>query len=136
MDLNIKTRNNEETKFPPPCRKDRMIRAIHRWQVAEHLESIKISQHILPYDELDLYNDYIIKEPDFAFVSTFRATVYSDTFFMIPIHSTIWVHGRKLYDQPETKECRPTQIETRENNKQKENTPEEQEIQEYDHTNI
>ena len=30
----------------------------------------------------------------------------------------------------ETLECRPTQIETEENDKQKENTPEEQEIQE------
>ena len=35
----------------------------------------------------------------------------------------------------ENKECRPTQIETKENNKQKENTPEQQEIQEYDNTN-
>ena len=30
---------------------------------------------------------------------------------------------------------RPTQIETKENNKQKENTPEEQEIKECDYTN-
>ena len=43
-----------------------MIRAIHRCQVAGHLESIEISQHILPYDELDLYNDYITKEPDYT----------------------------------------------------------------------
>ena len=35
----------------------------------------------------------------------------------------------------ETKECRPTQIKTKENNKQKENTSEEQEIQECDYTN-
>ena len=35
----------------------------------------------------------------------------------------------------ETKECRPTQIETKENNKQKENKPEEQVIQECDYTN-
>ena len=42
-----------------------MIRAIHRRQVAKHLESIKMSQHIFPYDEPDLYNDYIIKELDY-----------------------------------------------------------------------
>ena len=36
----------------------------YRRQVAEHLESIDLSQHILPYDEPDLYNDYITKEPD------------------------------------------------------------------------
>ena len=35
----------------------------------------------------------------------------------------------------ETKECKPTQIKTRENNKQKENTPEKQEIQECDYVN-
>ena len=43
-----------------------MIRAIHRYQVAEHLKSIEVSQHILPYDEPDLYNDYISKEPDYT----------------------------------------------------------------------
>ena len=41
-----------------------MICAIYYCQVAEHLESIEISQHILLYDELDLYHDYITKEPD------------------------------------------------------------------------
>ena len=39
MDLKIKTNNDGETKFPPPCRQDQMICAIHRRQVAEHLES-------------------------------------------------------------------------------------------------
>ena len=34
----------------------------------------------------------------------------------------------------ETKECRPTQIEIKENDKQKENTLEEQEIQECEYT--
>ena len=34
----------------------------------------------------------------------------------------------------ETKECRPTQIETKENNKQKEDKLEEQETQECDNT--
>ena len=65
MDLKVKTRNAEETKFPPPCRQDQIMRAIHRRQVTEHLESIEVSQHILPYDELDLYNDYVSKEPDY-----------------------------------------------------------------------
>ena len=65
MELKIKTRNDNKTKFPPPCRQDRMIGAIHRCQVSEHLKSIEVSQDILPYDELDLYNDYISKEPDY-----------------------------------------------------------------------
>ena len=64
-DLKVKTRNNKETKFSPPCRRDRMICAIDCHQFAGHLESIEVSQHILPYDELDLYNDYISKEPDY-----------------------------------------------------------------------
>ena len=42
-----------------------MICAIHRRQVAEHLESIEVSQHILPYDEPDLYNNYISKDLDY-----------------------------------------------------------------------
>ena len=42
-----------------------MIHAIHCCQVAAHLESIELSQHIFPYDEPDLYNNYITKEPDY-----------------------------------------------------------------------
>ena len=65
MDLKVKTRSEEETRFSPPSRRDQMIRAIHCWQVAEHLESIEMSQHILLYDEPDLSNDYITMEPDY-----------------------------------------------------------------------
>ena len=42
-----------------------MIRAIHRCQVAKHLGSIEMNQHILPYDKPDLYNDYITKEANY-----------------------------------------------------------------------
>ena len=42
-----------------------MIRAIHYRQVAEHLESINLSQYIFPYDEPDLYKDYITTELDY-----------------------------------------------------------------------
>ena len=66
MVLKVKTRNNGETKFPPPHRRDRMICAIHCQQVVEHMESIEVCQHILPYDESDLYNDYITKKPDYT----------------------------------------------------------------------
>ena len=65
MDLKVKTRNNKEKKLPSPRRQDRMICAIHHRQVAEHLESIEVSQHIWPYDEPDLYNNYLFKEPDY-----------------------------------------------------------------------
>ena len=39
-----------------------MIWAIHRRQVAEQLNFSNLSQHILPYNEPDLYNDFITKE--------------------------------------------------------------------------
>ena len=65
MKLKLKIRNEDKTKFPPPRRRDKMIRAIRRWQVAEHLESIEVSQYILLYDEPDLYIDYISKELDY-----------------------------------------------------------------------
>ena len=42
-----------------------MICAIHRRQVAERLEPIDISQPFPPYEELDLCNDFISKEPDY-----------------------------------------------------------------------
>ena len=42
-----------------------MICAIHCYQVAEHLELIDLSQHILPYDEPDLYNGFITKEVNY-----------------------------------------------------------------------
>ena len=64
-DLKVKTRSVGGTKFPSPCRRDQMIRAIHRCQVAKHLDLSDCSQHILPYDEPDLYNDFIAKEPDY-----------------------------------------------------------------------
>ena len=57
-----------------------------------------------------------------------------DTFFQIQIHSTIWIHERKLYNIQETKKCNPTRIITKENNKKEEDKPEEQENQECDNT--
>ena len=57
--LKVKARNEGATKFPPPRRRDRMIRAIHHRQVAEHLKST-----IIEYDEPDLCNDYISKDLD------------------------------------------------------------------------
>ena len=64
-DLKVKTRSDRETKYPLPRRQDQMIRAIHCQQVAEHQKSIEINQNILPYNEPDLYNDYIAKELDY-----------------------------------------------------------------------
>ena len=100
--LKVKTRNDRETKLPPPRRQDQMICAIHHHQVAEHLDSIEVSQHIC----LTMSWTYtIILYPRnlptlIALVSTFLATVFLDTFFRILIRSTNRVHGQKLYYQP------------------------------------
>ena len=53
-DLKVKTRSVGGTKYPSPRRRDQMIRAIYCCQVAKHLDSSNLNQHILLYDELDL----------------------------------------------------------------------------------
>ena len=71
-----------------------MSRAIHCRQVAEHLDSIDFSQHILTYDEPDLYNDYITKEPD-----------YKDRFYInFPRHCVL---GHALSDSDPTNNLGP-----------------------------
>ena len=42
-----------------------MIRATHCPQVAKHLDLSNLKQHILPYDEPDLYNGFISNEADY-----------------------------------------------------------------------
>ena len=39
-----------------------MIRDLHCRQVREQLHLSNLNQHILPYDEPDLYNDFITKD--------------------------------------------------------------------------
>ena len=58
----MKTRSVKGTKHPSPRRRDRMIRALHRRQVREQLHLSNLNQHILPYDEPDLYHDFITKD--------------------------------------------------------------------------
>ena len=124
MDLKVKTRNDKQTKFSPPCRQDRMIHDIHRCQVAEHLESIEVSQHILPYDETDIYNEYITKEPDYmnCFCNQLSSPLCSRTrSFGFRSTRRFWFMEGSCITNQETKECRPTQIKTEENNKQNDN---------------
>ena len=61
-DLNVKTRSVKGTKYPSPRRRDRMTWVLHRRQVREQLHLSNLDQHILPYDEPDLYNDFITKD--------------------------------------------------------------------------
>ena len=106
-----------------------MIRALHCRQVREQLHLSDLNQHILPYDEPDLFNDFITKDTSQPgrFIINFRrhcvlGHVLSDS---DPLDNFGSLEGSCTTYQ-ETKECRPTQIETKENNKYEENTPEEQ----------
>ena len=63
--LQVKTRSVGGTKYSSPRRRDQMIRAIHCRQVAKHLNLSNLSQHILPYNEPDLYNDFLTNEVDY-----------------------------------------------------------------------
>ena len=70
-----------------------------------------------------------------VFISIFLATVYSDTFIGFRSAQRFGSMAGSCTIYQETKERKPTQIEAKENDKQKENTPEEQEIHECDYTN-
>ena len=138
MNLKVKTRNDEKAKFPPPHRQVRMICVIHCCQVAEHLESIEVSQHILPYDEPDLYNDYISKEPDYM-------DFFCINFLRHCVLGHILLDSNLLDDLGSWKEVvQPTKkprsvglhkLKPKKTTSKKENMPEEQEIQESDYTN-
>ena len=79
-----------------------MICVINLCQGVACQEYTKVKPPFLYYGEQDLYNNYILKDPDYIdrFVLTFLVTVSSNMFFRIPIRLTMWVHGRKLYNQP------------------------------------
>ena len=61
LGLKVKGRNKGGTKSPPPCRHDLMLCAIHRCQ--NHQGNDDTSQPFLSYNEHDLCNDYISKDP-------------------------------------------------------------------------
>ena len=61
LKIKIKSGKKVVTKSPSPCRRDWMLCAIHCRQ--NHQDKNKINQSILSYDEPDLCNDYISKEP-------------------------------------------------------------------------
>jgi len=63
LELEIKGRNKKETKFPSSCRPDWRLCVICYYQNANHQEPTNISQPFLPYNEYNLCNDYISKEP-------------------------------------------------------------------------
>ena len=65
LGLVVKGRNKGETKFSTPCRRNRIICAIHHCQNANCQEPTNISQHFLAYNKPDLCNGYKSKEPDY-----------------------------------------------------------------------
>ena len=97
QDLKIKGRKLGTFKSPSPRRLNHMLQAID--SRANHQDINNIEHHSLPYDEPDLYNDYISMKQDKAdqFPSASPDIVSFDMFFQIPTHSMMWTHGRKLY---------------------------------------
>ena len=63
--LKVKGRNKGKTKIPSSCRQKRMIRAINLCQDATCHESTKMKPPFLPYNEPDLCNNYILKDPEY-----------------------------------------------------------------------
>ena len=80
-------RNKGKTKIPSPRRQNRMICAINLCQDATRHESKKMKPPLLPFDEPDLCNDYILKDPEYIdrFVLIFLVTVFSIKLIQIPI---------------------------------------------------
>ena len=89
LGLKVKARNKGETNIPSPYRHNLMIRAFNCRQDTSCQEPIDVKQSFLPYDESDLYNDYILKDPNyidrFCFNFPFHyvlGQVHSDTNFL------------------------------------------------------
>ena len=66
LGLEVKGRNKGETKLFSPCRRDRMLCALHHRQNNNFQEPTNISQPFLCYNEPDLCNDYIFKKPGYG----------------------------------------------------------------------
>ena len=62
MGLKVKGRNKGKTKLPSPCRLKQMICAIKLCQDATRQEFTAMKPPFLRYGELDLCNDYILKD--------------------------------------------------------------------------
>ena len=63
--LKIKGRNKRETKLSFTHRHNKMIHTINCWRYVAHQAHTDVKQPLLPYGELDLCNDYILKDPEY-----------------------------------------------------------------------
>ena len=55
-------RNKSKTSLPSPYRQKQMVRAIDLYQDATRQEYMEVKPTFLPYGELDLYNNYMLKD--------------------------------------------------------------------------
>ena len=88
----------------------------------------------LPYSEPDLCNDYILKDLTYndRFCINFLChCIFDQVDYLL---GNVFLRKNILQPTKKTKECRPTQIKTKENNKQTEIIPKEQKSQECEHT--
>ena len=92
--------------------------------------STKTKPPFLPFDEPNLYNDYLLRDSECINHSYINFPCHCvlnqvdlDTNLLDNVSLT-----KVLYDQPKTKEFRLTQIKIEKNNKQKETTPKNKKI--------
>ena len=99
--IQVKTKSAGEYKIPPPWRLCWMIWAISCWRTL----NVEILLELINLCCLLKSQTYITTlyprnlATLIVFILTFLNIVSLDTFFRIPIRSTMWTHGRKLYNQ-------------------------------------
>ena len=79
-----------------------MICAVSRRKDAEHRKLAGATQLFLPPEEPNFATTLYPRNLAtlIVFILTSLDIVSLDTFFRILIRSTMWIHGRKLYNQP------------------------------------
>ena len=65
LSLEVEGRHKGKPKLPSPRRHNQLMCAINHYQGATCHEHTKMKQLFLPYSELELCNDYILKDPEY-----------------------------------------------------------------------
>ena len=122
--MKVKGRNKDKSKIPSPQRQNKMICAIYLCQDTTCQELTKVKSPFWPHNKLDLCNNYILEDPEYIdrFCINFsRHCVLNQVDLNIDLLDNVFLIKNVLQPQ-KNKKCRPTQIEIKENNKEKEIT--------------
>ena len=63
--LKVKGRKNRKAKSPSSCQQNQMLHAIKHHQNTSLRNSTRMIPPFLPFDEPNLYNDYIFMDPEY-----------------------------------------------------------------------